>query len=370
MIHPFFWLFAAIIGFLNSGGNLGIAFLWIVIVFFSILIHEYGHAVTALLFGKKPTITLVSLGGVTSYEPGGLSCFRQFLIVLNGPIAGFLLALGCYFLLYLDTLLPSFLVVALRLTAFINVFWTVVNLLPILPLDGGQLLRLLLEAWFGVRGVRAALALSMVLALGVSVWLFFQGLALAGMLLLLLLFENYQAWKVSSYIAESDGRASWKNRLVQAEELLFAGNTPRALEEFLEIRRGTKEGLIFAEASQYAGLLLYKEGRRKEAYDLLFPIHTALKGEARKVLHELAYEEENDRLVAELSSACFQEYPRAEVALITAKAYGRLGQGRFAGGWLKTAAKLGEIDVQSIAKDDAFAKVKGKQDFENFLKPS
>ena len=42
-IHPFFWLLAAIIGWMNSGSFFGML-VWIGIIFFSVLIHEFGHA--------------------------------------------------------------------------------------------------------------------------------------------------------------------------------------------------------------------------------------------------------------------------------------------------------------------------------------
>ncbi len=42
----------------------------------------------------------------------------------------------------------------LKYTQVANLFWTIVNLLPVLPLDGGQLLRIVLEAAFGVKDLR------------------------------------------------------------------------------------------------------------------------------------------------------------------------------------------------------------------------
>ncbi len=66
-IHPFFWLFSALIGWMMSGTLVG-ALIWMGIIFFSVLIHEFGHALTATLFKQKARIQFIAMGGVTSFE--------------------------------------------------------------------------------------------------------------------------------------------------------------------------------------------------------------------------------------------------------------------------------------------------------------
>src|SRR5947209_5378336 len=89
-VHPTFWLFAALVGYANSMSVLG-TMVWVAIIFISILFHEFGHALTALLFGKSPRIELVAFGGVTYHEGEKLPFWKQFFIVFNGPFFGFLL---------------------------------------------------------------------------------------------------------------------------------------------------------------------------------------------------------------------------------------------------------------------------------------
>ncbi len=98
-IYPTFWLFAALIGYLNSGSLIG-TLIWIGIIFVSVLFHEFGHALTALLFGQHPRIELVALGGLTYHDGQKLPFWKQFFIVLDGPIFGFLLAIGASILLH------------------------------------------------------------------------------------------------------------------------------------------------------------------------------------------------------------------------------------------------------------------------------
>src|SRR5579883_1974403 len=92
LIRPTFWLFAAIIAFIY-GRTLWGTLIWTGIIFVSVLFHEYGHALTAMFFGRKPRIEIVALGGLTMHDGEKLSAWKQFLIVLNGPLFGLLLAL-------------------------------------------------------------------------------------------------------------------------------------------------------------------------------------------------------------------------------------------------------------------------------------
>jgi len=47
---------------------------------------------------------------------------------------------------------------------WINLVWPILNLLPVFPLDGGQIVRQLCEGWFGPRGVVVSLSISIAVA--------------------------------------------------------------------------------------------------------------------------------------------------------------------------------------------------------------
>ena len=81
-IHPTFFLIAAVIGYLNSMSLIG-TIIWFGINLVSVLIHEFGHAITAKLFGLAPRIELVAMGGLTYHEGGKLPYWKQFFIVFN-----------------------------------------------------------------------------------------------------------------------------------------------------------------------------------------------------------------------------------------------------------------------------------------------
>ena len=134
----------------SRGGTLPLILEWLLVVLVSVLLHELGHALVARKFGLSPSIKLYSMGGLTYWESeANLSTSKHLLISLAGPAAGFLLG-GIVFLAGPTVLgdSPSHLLyVTYSDLLWVNLGWGVFNLLPMLPLDGGQVL-VTLEEWF------------------------------------------------------------------------------------------------------------------------------------------------------------------------------------------------------------------------------
>ncbi|MFT3710736.1 MAG: hypothetical protein QM817_24190 [Archangium sp.] len=117
------------------------ALMWTALVFFGVLIHELGHAVMMKRFGFPPSITLHLLGGVTMAPPGSQPTVRQtFLITLAGPSASIALGLIALALDLGWHDKSAFAQRAIDDAEWINLGWAFINLLPILPWDGGLLL--------------------------------------------------------------------------------------------------------------------------------------------------------------------------------------------------------------------------------------
>lgn len=110
------------------------------IVFGSILVHELGHATVGDRLGLGPcAITLHGFGGLTSFSrpPGP----RQGLLVtLAGPGAGLTLGGVAAVLLFLAPMDAPAVQRALLTLALVNVIWSLFNLLPMVPLDGGMVM--------------------------------------------------------------------------------------------------------------------------------------------------------------------------------------------------------------------------------------
>jgi Zn-dependent protease len=179
-VQPAFFLVALLLG--ASGGDVRTVVAWVLIVFGSVLLHELGHAAAGLAFGLEPSIELHTMGGTTSWtSTRPLRTAARVVISLAGPFAGFVVAAVVLALgpeafarfaggpLVYESLL------------FVNLTWGVLNLVPMLPLDGGNVMRHLLNALTGGRGEVPARIVSMavaVLSLGAVLLLRTLGVAL------------------------------------------------------------------------------------------------------------------------------------------------------------------------------------------------
>jgi stage IV sporulation protein FB len=366
-IYPTFWLFAGLIGYLNSRSLVG-TLIWIAIIFVSVLFHEFGHALTALLFGQNPRIELVALGGLTYHNGQKLPFWKQFFIVLDGPVFGFLLVIIATILLQVPALSQGMIGSVLSLTRVVNLFWTVVNLLPVMPLDGGQLLRIILERIFGLKGFKYAILTSMIIAVAISLFFFLTHAFLVGALFFLLAFQSYDTFRRTRHLSENDRDDSLRERLEKVEEFMQTGNKEEAVRFCQEIRAQAKKGMIYELATQYLAILKYEKGDSKEAYELLRSIHEELSGDALCLLHKAAFEQKDFSLVVELAGTCFQNWPTAETALRNAYAHAHLKQVVPTVGWLQTALNEGLSNSKEVLSDQIFDPMRGDPSFQALLK--
>jgi len=198
-VHPYFWLVSLFMGAGGFGGGKvdpKDVFVWVVVVFVSILVHELGHATMQRFYGGRPWITLYALGGLASCNDGPRTAGRRILILLAGPGAGFLLAAvviavikasGHQFgvttmsrleeslfqvsnpdgvglvgpvIAYYEGFRSPMVNEAIRQLLWVNILWGLVNLLPVFPLDGGQISRELFNVANPRYGATQALQLS------------------------------------------------------------------------------------------------------------------------------------------------------------------------------------------------------------------
>ncbi len=170
-VHPMFWLISAIMGW--QAGRLDLVMVWIGCVFVSILIHELGHALAARSFGWPPHIVLFHFGGYAAYQPTwGHTAGRSIFISFAGPGAGFILfglVLALRYTLIQTSTNPGELAVfAIIQMEHINLWWGLVNLLPVLPLDGGRICQELCTKLRRRDGQVLALQIAMVVSGGVA----------------------------------------------------------------------------------------------------------------------------------------------------------------------------------------------------------
>lgn len=151
-IHWMFWLLAAFLGGAlraQTPDQLLYTATFMAAAFVSILVHELGHALAGLRMGApRAEIHLHGMGGLAQFQAARFTRKQSILVTAAGPAASLALA-GVFFVVGIAVLgvegersIP-FLYLQLFVGTMIgiNVFWTVFNLFPALPLDGGQIVR-------------------------------------------------------------------------------------------------------------------------------------------------------------------------------------------------------------------------------------
>jgi tetratricopeptide (TPR) repeat protein len=140
-----------------------VAFSWLLGFVLCILLHELGHALTARLFNVEvKSIVIWLLGGVTNLSRKSEKPSHNLAIFAAGPLMNMLLGFFCVlcYIVLSYVFLPFYRNAELFLwvqtftnlffsLALLNIVLVVFNLLPIYPLDGGNIMHSMMEMFFG-----------------------------------------------------------------------------------------------------------------------------------------------------------------------------------------------------------------------------
>ncbi len=111
------------------------------LLFASVIAHELGHSLVAIAQGiKVKSITLFLFGGLALLEKESKSPLESFLVAIAGPAVSIVLFLLLR-LLSLSEQLPMVFKLVIPLLAYLNLVLGLFNLIPGLPLDGGNILK-------------------------------------------------------------------------------------------------------------------------------------------------------------------------------------------------------------------------------------
>ncbi len=365
-IHPLFLLMVGLIGYLHTHAIFG-TMVWGMIITFSILLHEYGHAITASLYGQKCSIQLMAFGGLTSHTgKKKLNLWQEFFVVFNGPLIGLTLGALSYFLLVVID--PADLLKdVLTISVIVNIFWTVVNLFPVLPLDGGHLLRIGLESLFGIRGVKWAAMLSVFFSIGVSALFFLYNMMIPGILFIFFATDSYRYWETVKGLSLADRETKFQEKFEKAKKMILSGYISSALEELQEIRHLAKSGILYRTATEEMAKIHADHGEFKHAYDLLKPLKNELEGVLRYLLFTSAYHAAQWDTVKEMGDELFREFPSPETAWMNAAAHAVLKEVQAAVGWLRCAQEEGAQDLHKRVEQSCFDPIRQNELFIEWL---
>jgi Zn-dependent protease/predicted transcriptional regulator len=225
-IHLTFILFLLLIGFLVYRAN-GSSAAWdtmafVALIFLCVVLHEFGHILTARHFGiKTPSVTLYPIGGVASMERLPEKPSQELLVAIAGPAVNFAI-----FLLLVIIIGTGFSVtdvenldqaganLAMRIAAA-NLILMLFNLLPAFPMDGGRVLRALLAMKLGkARATKIAAGIGQVFAIGLG----FMGFFGNPMLIFIALFIFIAAGAEADVVALHDAT----HDLLVGDAMIFA----------------------------------------------------------------------------------------------------------------------------------------------------
>lgn len=347
-IHPLFLGLIAAIGWMSSQ-SLQHTIVWAAVITLSVLVHEFGHALTALKFGQTVMVELFGLGGVTYRKGPPLKAWQNFVIVMNGPLAGFsLFAVAYLFRKFLGYQPSNLFLYALDVTMLVNLFWTLVNLLPVYPLDGGHLFRILMEGMFGFKGVKVALFLSTLFGLGLGIFFFYTNFWVAGALFFMFTFESFQGFQKTMGLTKADQSAEVQQLFKKGEREHRSGNIEQALIHFTQVREETKKGVFFLAASEAMAQVYAQTGRFQEAYDLLSPLSAKISPGALGLFHQVLFKLGKWKEAIQIGNRTFQSRPNYKTAVVNSLCHAVLGDVQPAVGWLQTALNEGLPNLDEV----------------------
>lgn len=202
-IHLTFALFLIWIGaaFWNEGGMAAMAngLAYILLLFLCVVLHEFGHILTARRFGSQTLdVVLLPIGGVARMKSIPEKPSQELAVALAGPGVNLVIAAVLFILLGSQTIMqdvaqPAKNVSLLSQLAVANIVLAVFNLVPAFPMDGGRALRAFLSYRMDrAAATKLATRIGHILAIGFGLFGFVGGYPLL-MLVALFVFMGASA---------------------------------------------------------------------------------------------------------------------------------------------------------------------------------
>ena len=196
------------------------------------LLHELGHAVAARSAGAHAAISLDFLAGYTSFRPDPrrpLTAARRAMISAAGPTTQIVISVAVLAAMGIN---PLSIDRAAESDAGLAIWWAgpvigILNLIPVLPLDGGHLALTALEGFLHQRALRAMVIASLVITGGGAIFMFTSGRGSFGIFIAFLLISQFQLLQST---AKPGSKAHPATRFISAEANAWHTGNPGMLE--------------------------------------------------------------------------------------------------------------------------------------------
>ncbi len=341
---------------------------WILVLLVSVLWHELGHAVAFKKFGLEPRIELYAFGGITQVNETTtpLSTRRSLIISFAGPGAGLLLGGLAYLLTLTEWWQPSSVLakVAMSDFLFVNITWSLVNLLPFLPLDGGHITVALFQKWRGDRGVYYGLIFSLVMALATAYYAYTRDYGFGVIMALAFAMDNgRRVFLQRDFLDVSPFKEKYSEFYRPYSEQKWA-EAESAAEAFLKEnapekwKDGAAIGLCYSRLKQGKGEAAW------EALQLIPPDRVT--ADTLLQVENLFFEVGQDDPARKIAELRYHKTGNAGAAYNVACAHARLGQPDQAIEWLRKAVRDGFDDKRQINEDPDLASLRSLPQWQEF----
>lgn len=238
---------------------------YFLLLFLCVVLHEYGHALTARKFGVETRDILLSpIGGVARLESIPDKPLQEFYIALAGPLVNIIIAITVGLVLFLITgqVFPDDFT-SFRFDepaefvgyiVFMNLALFMFNLIPAFPMDGGRVLRSLLAAKMGkVKATMIAMRIGRILAIGFIVFGIFNSqliLSLIGLFIFMMAGQEYDQTRVMALLAGTKVRDIMRTSYSQ---LHLSDSVSSVIEKYY--REGEQNFLVFDSMGNLSGTI-------------------------------------------------------------------------------------------------------------------
>lgn len=321
------------------------------------LLHELGHAVAARRAGADASISLDFLAGYTSYRPRRpISVLRRALISAAGPVSQIVVSLAVVYALGAD----PFSIDSVRQSDLTAAVWWAgpvigaLNLIPVLPLDGGHLAQAGLEAVIHDRAPRVMAIASLVLTAGGAAVMFATGNGGFVIFIVFLLVNQF------SLLQSTSGRRTNRSarpvdRMLAAEANAWQTGRPAMLEPGQRLSpwfeahralargdRGGAMGVILADLRAdgppvWAPPLAAAPAQLAAIVDALPAELPVGNPHSSRVLADVLLTTGDVQRAGEYAARVFIQYRSSPLAAIVARAAARMGETTTALQWLRAA---------------------------------
>jgi Zn-dependent protease len=256
-----FVVYTAFTNGLKMWQSIGFIF-YVLLLFVCVVLHEYGHALTARRYGVVTRDILLSpIGGVARLESMPEKPKHEFFIAIAGPLVNVVIAIVLILILYIttDRVLPDFNnfrfddpVEFTRYIAGMNLALFVFNLIPAFPMDGGRILRSLLAAKLGkVKATMIAMRIGRIIAIGFVIYGIFNQqliLALIGLFIFMMAGQEYDQTRILAILAKTKVRDIMRTTFTR---LHLGDSYATVLEKYY--REGEQNFLVFDSNGNLSG---------------------------------------------------------------------------------------------------------------------